>query len=84
MKITKNKTTIHNKDKPINRYKVKKSTQKNVNPVEKWLKTRFREGFAKLKSSFEEIDIHKTGSVINKNKKKKINEKKSKFDILGK
>ena len=33
------------------------------NPIEKWLKKQFREGFSKMKSSFEELDIQKTGQV---------------------
>jgi hypothetical protein len=39
------------------------SNHRNSNPIEKWLKTRFREGFAKLKSAFEEVDLGRTGSV---------------------
>ena len=34
------------------------------NPIEKWLKTRFRDGFVKIKASFEEIDRQRTGQVF--------------------
>ncbi len=40
-----------------------KSDKKSKNPIEKWLKTRFRDGFLKMKTSFEEIDRQKTGQV---------------------
>ncbi len=40
-----------------------KSDKPNKNPIEKWLKTRFRDGFLKIKASFEEIDRQKTGQV---------------------
>ena len=41
-----------------------KSKSVKKNPIEKWLKKQFREGFSKMKSSFEELDIQKTGQVI--------------------
>ena len=48
-----------------NTYKVKPASRRgNKNPVEKWLKKRFRDGFSKMKTSFEELDLHKTGQVI--------------------
>ena len=48
-----------------NNYKVKPASRRgNKNPVEKWLKKRFRDGFSKMKTSFEELDLHKTGQVI--------------------
>ena len=48
----------------MNSYKVhKSSTTKAANPVEKWLKVKFREGFVKMKASFEEMDPTKTGQV---------------------
>lgn len=37
--------------------------KKTNNPIEKWLKTRFRDGFSKIKASFEEIDRQRTGQV---------------------
>lgn len=40
-----------------------KSAKKKKNPVEKWLKKKFRTGFSKIKQSFEEIDLQKTGEV---------------------
>jgi Ca2+-binding EF-hand superfamily protein len=33
------------------------------NPIEKWLKGRFRDGFTKMKKSFEELDRQRTGKV---------------------
>jgi hypothetical protein len=40
-----------------------KTSKKNKNPFEKWLKKRFRSGFSKMKDSFEEMDPMKTGQV---------------------
>ncbi len=37
--------------------------KKSNNPIEVWLKTRFRDGFKRIKASFEEIDKQKTGQV---------------------
>jgi hypothetical protein len=36
----------------------------NKNPIEKWLKKRFREGFVQMKSAFEDIDMNKTNHVM--------------------
>ena len=47
----------------VNKYKVRNASHKNANPIEKWLKKRFRDGFSKMKTSFEELDLHKTGQV---------------------
>ncbi|CAF0760256.1 unnamed protein product [Brachionus calyciflorus] len=49
-------------DMPVNKYKVKGPKQKK-NPIEKWLKKKFRNGFSKIKQSFEELDLQKTGEV---------------------
>jgi hypothetical protein len=49
-------------EKHSNDYKIRQNT-KNQNPIEKWLKKRFRDGFMKMKKSFEEIDVTKSGSV---------------------
>jgi hypothetical protein len=47
-----------------NTYKVKPASRRsNKNPVDKWLKKRFRDGFSKMKTSFEELDLQKTGQV---------------------
>lgn len=47
-----------------NTYKVKQRSKKAKNPIQNWLKKRFRDGFSKMKSSFEELDLQKTGYVI--------------------
>jgi len=47
----------------VNKYKVRKLSRKNTNPIEKWLKKQFRNGFSKIKSTFEEMDVHQTGLV---------------------
>lgn len=46
-----------------NRTNLRKTNAQTLNPMEKWLKKRFRNGFTKLKSSFEEIDRQRTGQV---------------------
>jgi hypothetical protein len=46
-----------------NNYTVKSSRRNTKNPVEKWLKKKFRDGFSKMKNSFEEMDLQKTGQV---------------------
>ena len=40
-----------------------KSSSKKNNPMDRWLKKKFRDGFVKMKNSFEEIDIQKSGQV---------------------
>jgi len=52
-------------DVPLPEINDKKSMSRSTskNPIEKWLKRRFREGFVQLKASFDEIDISRTGSV---------------------
>jgi hypothetical protein len=41
----------------------KKASISKRNPIDRWLKKRFRDGFYKIRASFEEIDIQKTGQV---------------------
>lgn len=40
-----------------------KSSSKKNTPMDRWLKKKFRDGFVKMKNSFEEIDIQKSGQV---------------------
>ena len=48
---------------PMNNRTNMKHRSQTMNPMEKWLKKRFRNGFTKMKSSFEEIDRQRTGQV---------------------
>ena len=51
----------------VNNYgEAKKTSSKSLskkNPMDRWLKKKFRDGFVKMKNSFEEIDIQKSGQV---------------------
>ena len=44
-------------------FKKKENDRQRSLDIERWLKKKFREGFANMKTNFEELDTAKTGMV---------------------